>query len=74
MTCAEISALLARFPIWMRPFVLVQLMFIRSWQMRCRRPALIEVCWTTGRLRIVHVRDAPRGAGLYHYEALAITA
>ena len=74
MTRAEISALLARFPIWMRPFVWVQLMFIKRWQMRCRRDALISVCWPTGRLRIVHVGDAPRAADVYHYEAPAITA
>lgn len=74
MARAEICAQLARFPIWMRPFVWGQLVFIRSWQMRCRCPALIEACRTTGRLRIVHVGDAPRAADVYHHEAPAKAA
>ncbi|MEH6696730.1 MAG: hypothetical protein V7675_16940 [Hyphomonas sp.] len=74
MTRAEISALLACFPIWMRPFVWVQLMLIKRAQMRHRREVMIHVCYATGRLRVVYVADAPRAASTWQYAVPAVTA
>ncbi|KCZ92702.1 hypothetical protein [Hyphomonas johnsonii] len=74
MTRAQISALLARFPIWMRPWVWLQLMVIKRWQMRHRRELMISVCYVTGRLRVAYMADAPRDPALYHYDAPAISA
>jgi hypothetical protein len=74
MTRAEIIALLARFPFWMRPFVWLQLMLIRRWQVRHQRGVLIEVNWRTGRLRIAYIGDAPPALDAYHYTAPRRTA
>jgi len=71
MTRADIASLLAGFPIWMRPFVWLQLMLLKRWQARHKRPLLVELCHVTGRIRVLRLGDAPRAPGLYHYEAPA---
>ncbi|MEH6488273.1 hypothetical protein [Hyphomonas oceanitis] len=74
MTRADISALLACFAIWMRPFVWVQLMLIKRAQMRHRRELMVHVCYATGRLRIVYIADAPQQPSAWKYPVPAVTA
>ena len=74
MTRAEISALLACFPIWMRPFVWVQLMLIKRAQMRHSRELMVHVCYATGRLRVVYIADAPREPVAWQCPVPAVTA
>ena len=74
MTRAEISALLACFSIWMRPFVWVQLMLIKRAQMRHRRMVMVHVCYATGRLRVVYIADAPCAPATWQCPVPAITA
>ena len=74
MTRAEISALLACFHIWMRPFVWVQLMLIKRTQMRHRRELMIHVCYATGRLRVVYIADAPQEPSAWQCPVPAVTA
>ncbi|MEH6808535.1 MAG: hypothetical protein V7651_06755 [Hyphomonas oceanitis] len=74
MTRAEISALLACFAIWMRPFVWVQLMLLKRAQMRHRRELMIHVCYATGRLRIVYIADAPQQPSGWQCPVPAVTA
>tara|TARA_R110001606_G_scaffold313022_1_gene459651 strand:- start:55 stop:414 length:360 start_codon:yes stop_codon:yes gene_type:complete len=71
MTRADIASLLACVPIWMRPFVWIQLMLLRRAQRRHGRELLIELCHVTGRIRVLRLGDAPRAPGLYHYAAPA---
>jgi hypothetical protein len=71
MTRAEIASLLACVPIWMRPWVWIQLMLLRRAQRRHGRELLVELCHVTGRIRVLRLGDAPRAPGMYHYEALA---
>ena len=74
MTRAEISALLACFAIWMRPFVWVQLMLIKRAQMRHGREVMIHVCYATRRLRVVYMADAPRAPSAWQCPVPAVTA
>jgi hypothetical protein len=74
MTRAEISALLACFSIWMRPFVWMQLMLIKRAQMRHRRMVMVHVCYATGRLRVVYIADAPCAPATWQYDVPANTA
>lgn len=68
MTRADIASLLACVPIWMRPFVWLQLMLLKRWQARHKRQLLVELCHVTGRIRVLRLGGAPRAPGLYHYE------
>ena len=74
MTRADIASLLACIPIWLRPFVWLQLIWLRCAQRRHGRELLIDVCHVTGRISVLRLGDAPPTPGLYHYEAPRITS
>ncbi len=42
--------------------------------MRHRREMMIHVCYATGRLRVVYIADAPRGASTWQYALPSVTA
>ena len=46
-------------PVWLWPFVWLQLVVLFGWMNRQQREVLVRVCHRSGRIRVAFVEDAP---------------
>ena len=62
MNREAITQIFRSVPVWLWPFVWLQLVVLFGWMNRQQREVLVRVCHRSGRIRVAFVEDAPVAA------------
>ena len=62
MNREAIIAIFRSVPVWLWPFVWLQLVVLFGWMNRQQREVLVRVCHRSGRIRVAFVEDGPVAA------------
>tara|TARA_R110001606_G_scaffold71320_1_gene164224 strand:+ start:3226 stop:3603 length:378 start_codon:yes stop_codon:yes gene_type:complete len=62
MNREAIIAIFRAVPVWLWPFVWLQLVVLFGWMNRQQREVLVRVCHRSGRIRVAFVEDGPVAA------------